>query len=101
MTVATAVCPVCGDSLPSPSARGRPREVCSRVCAERARQRRRRAAKQLDYADLQEELAEQERKRRPTEYIDAEMIERRVASFERRAEGLRELAADELRGLPA
>jgi hypothetical protein len=100
MTVATAVCPVCGDPLPPASPRGRPREVCGRVCAERARQRRRRAAKLLDYADLQEELAERERNRRPTEYIDAEMIERRVASFGRRAEGLHELAAEELRGLP-
>jgi hypothetical protein len=67
---------------------------------ERARQRRRRAAKLLDYADLQEELAERERSRRPSEYIDAEMIERRVASFGRRAEGLRTMAAEELRGLP-
>jgi hypothetical protein len=44
-------CPVCGGPLPAPKPRGRPLEYCSRVCTERARQRRRQAARLLEQAD--------------------------------------------------
>jgi len=46
----TATCPVCGGSLPE-QARGRPRAYCSRTCSERARQRRRQAARLIEYAE--------------------------------------------------
>ena len=44
-------CPVCGDSLPAPAKRGRPRQFCSQVCTERARQRRKKAAFLLERID--------------------------------------------------
>lgn len=46
-------CPVCGGPLPEkpPKPRGRPAIYCTRVCGERARQRRKRAAGLLEYAD--------------------------------------------------
>lgn len=80
--------------------RGRPAEVCSKICRERGRQRRIRAAKLLEYADRLVELAEEQRQARPSGWLTVEMIERRVATFEERAVRLREDAALELRGLP-
>ncbi len=44
-------CPVCATVLPVPASKGRPRVYCSKVCAERARQRARKAAKLLEFAD--------------------------------------------------
>jgi hypothetical protein len=44
-------CPVCRGVLPASKPRGRPREYCSKVCSERARSRRRQAARLLEYAD--------------------------------------------------
>jgi hypothetical protein len=47
----SAECPVCGDPLPAPKPRGRPRVYCSTVCTARARSRVKRAAGLLEYAD--------------------------------------------------
>jgi hypothetical protein len=54
-------CPVCGGEMPPAKPRGRAAEVCNRVCAERARLRRRKAAKLLEFASHLEELAKQPR----------------------------------------
>lgn len=88
-----ATCAVCGEQLPVPTLRGRPREFCSRVCTERARQRRRRAARLLEHAQRQDELAD------GTARGDVRGFgsERYLRGYAAR---LRELAAEELRGLP-
>src|SRR5436190_3594333 len=92
-------CPVCGGPMPAPKPRGRPREVCDRVCAARARQRRRRAAQGLEFADRLDELAAEERASplglKGGEW--PERMERRARSHEERARRLREDAAEELR----
>ena len=88
-----AICAVCGEQLPAPPRRGRPREFCSRVCVERARQRRRRAAKLLEYAQRQDELAD----RTASGEIRTFGNERYLRGY---AVRLRELAGEELRGLP-
>ena len=86
-------CAVCGDSLPTAKSAGRPRIYCSLVCGERARQRRRRAAKLLEFAQRQDELADGTARGEVRGFGNV----RYLRSYAAR---LRELAAEELRGLP-
>ena len=88
-----AACAMCGEQLPVPTRRGRPREFCSRVCTGRARLRRRRAAKLLEYAQRTDELADGTARGEVRGFGNEEYLRACAAR-------LRELAADELRGLP-
>src|SRR3954469_24384861 len=86
-------CPVCGEPLPAPKGRGRPREFCGKTCTARARQRRERAAGLLEHALRQDELADEIRRG----------VRRGMGtpeSLTARAGRLREIATSELRGLP-
>ena len=83
---------VCGELLP-PLRPGRPRMYCSAPRNERARQRRRRAAKLLEYAQRQDELADGTARG----VLRGFGNERYLRGHATR---LRELAAEELRGLP-
>jgi hypothetical protein len=94
------MCPVCKGEMPAPAGRGRPREFCSRVCGERGRQRRRRAAKRLEFALYLDDAAAEERASRPRRSLTAEVLDRRARATEERAQWLREKAEAELRGLP-
>ena len=87
------VCAVCGTSLPKAKSAGRPRLYCSLVCGERARQRRRRAAKLLEFAQRQDELADGTARGEVRRFGN----ERYLRGYAAR---LRELAVEELRGLP-
>src|SRR4051812_44564117 len=95
-------CPVCGEAMPAPKGRGRPREFCGKTCTARARQRRERAARLLEFALRVDEQAGEARASRLAlaggEW--PERMERRARSHEERAIRLREMAAAELRGLP-
>ena len=95
-------CPVCGGPMPARKPRGRPREFCGKTCTARARQRRERAAKLLEFSLRLDELAAEERASplglKGGEW--PERLERRARSHEERAERLREMAGGELRGLP-
>jgi hypothetical protein len=88
----STVCGVCGASLPTKTSVGRPRLYCGAMCGERARQRRRRAAKLLDHAERKDALAD------ATARGDVRGFgnERYLRGYSAR---LRELAAEELRGL--
>jgi len=86
-------CVVCGAPLPMKRSAGRPRIHCSLVCGERARQRRRRAAKLLEYALRQDELADGTARGEVHGFGNERYLRGCAAR-------LRELAAEELRGLP-
>lgn len=79
--------------MPAPSGRGRPREVCDRVCAARARQRRAKAARLLEFADHLDEVVAEIRAGKPAGGLS-------VGWEEKRAVSLRSIAEQELRGLP-
>jgi len=87
------LCAVCDGPMPPPKSRGRRAEFCSMVCRQRAAIRRRRAARLLEYAMRLQELADGPRLGEVRFMESAE----RMAE---RAEGLRERAREELRGLP-
>jgi predicted nucleic acid-binding Zn ribbon protein len=82
------LCPVCSEPLPAPAKTGRPREYCSKVCTERARRRRKRAAGLLEYADIVEAHVG-----RPGFGSEAYL--------RGRAAELRAMATEAIRGLPA
>jgi hypothetical protein len=84
------VCPIDGNPLPERKGRGRRLEFCSKVCVERARQRRRKAAKLLEFALHLDDVADEGQ--RPGR--------ERPERLRERAQRLREDAAVELRGLP-
>jgi hypothetical protein len=94
------LCPIDGNPLPEPSGRGRPAEFCSKVCRERARQRRRKAAKMLEFALRCDYFAAEHRAIVPRGSLTVEVLERRARGEDDRAAWLRNRAAEELRGLP-
>jgi hypothetical protein len=78
----SATCPVCGAELPPAKPRGRPTKFWPPVCADRARQRRREAARILEYAQNVEGVIG-----RPG-FGSEEYLRRRVASLRADAEEL-------------
>ena len=89
---APGLCPICDGEMPTAKQTGRPRQFCTAVCTERARSRRKQAARLLEYAEVVEHG---DREYAPTEEIRL----RRVAARQGKAQRLRQDAADLLEGI--
>jgi len=89
----TTLCPVCGEELPPPKPRGRPRVFCGLTCTQRARSRRRRASGLLEYVERLSVIAD-EKARNTRPYGGNGKSELR------HSEHLRAKAAELLEGLP-